>query len=165
MEVYNEKTKTLLSIFIAVVIVFAVLAIPTIATSDVAPDESVVFNITTDNEEYTSGEEIKLNLILENKNQNPIRNIIIDEIKADGFEITDNTADFKLGALGGGETMSATYTFGIVHGDSSILLKILIIVGAVLILGAITAVIVIVVKKKKAKVAVTSLTVVIILPL
>ncbi|MBR3917665.1 MAG: M4 family metallopeptidase [Clostridia bacterium] len=151
-----KKTRTLLSIFWAVVIAIAVFVIPAIANENDTPDESVVFNITTDKKEYKSGEKIELNLLLENKNQFSIKNIIVNEIEADGFEISDNTADFKLGALGSGETMSATYTFGIVRNENSMLFKILMIVGAVLTLGAIVTIVVLIVKKKKAKVAATT---------
>ena len=51
-----KKTRTLLSIFWAVVIAVAVFVIPAIATETDTPNESVVFNITTDKEEINIGQ-------------------------------------------------------------------------------------------------------------
>lgn len=61
-----KKTKTLLSILLAVVVMLAVMAIPAFAATEVNPAEAVEFNIATDKEEYTSGEEIKVSVNLFN---------------------------------------------------------------------------------------------------
>lgn len=150
-----KKTKTLLSILLAVVVMLAVMAIPAFAATDVNPAEAVEFNIATDKEEYTFGEEIKVSVNLENKNQFPIRNIVLKEIVSGGFELDSATSNLTLGTLAAGETMSVTYTLGIVPSDNSIFLTILI-VGAVVVFAVIATIIFVVLKKKKAKAAVTS---------
>lgn len=150
-----KETKTLLSILLAVVVMFAVMVIPAFAATEANPSGAVEFNIVTDKEEYTSGEEIKVSVNLENKNQFPIRNIVLKEIVSGGFELDSATSNLTLGTLVAGETMSATYTLGIVPSDNSIFLTILI-VGAVVVFAVIATIIFVVLKKKKAKAAVTS---------
>jgi len=150
-----KKTKTLLSILLAVVVMLAVMAVPAFAAAEANPAEAVDFNITTDKEEYTSGEEIKVSVNLENKNQFPIRNIVLKEIVSGGFELDSATSNLTLGTLAAGETMSATYKLGIVSSDNSMFLTILI-VGAILVIAVIATIVFVVIKKKKAKAAATS---------
>lgn len=149
-----KKIKTLLPIFLVIVFMLSMLKIPT-AAAEANPAEAVEFYIATDKDEYTSGEEIKVSISLENNNQFPIRNIVLKEIVTDGFELDSATSDLTLGALAAGETMTATYTLGIVSGDNSIFVTILI-VGAVVAIAVIATIIFVVLKKKKTKATVVS---------
>ena len=151
-----KKTKVLLGVLLAFVVLFAVMVIPAMAAVETNPSEMVKFDIATDKEEYTSEEEIKVSVNLENKNKFPIRNIVLKEITAEGFEISNATSNLTLGALAAGETMSATYTLGIEPGNSSVLFTVLVVAAVIAALVVIAIIVFVILKKKKAKASVTS---------
>ena len=150
-----KKTKTLLSILLAVAVMLTVMAIPAFAATEVNPAEAVAFHIATDKEAYTSGEEMKVSINLKNNNPFPIRNIVLKEIVSDGFALTSASADLTLGALAAGETLTATYTLGIAPNNSAMVFTILIVLGVVAILAVIAMLVLIARKKNHAKMAAT----------
>lgn len=151
-----KQTKALLSILLAVAVMFAVMAVPAFAAEEVNPAEAVAFHIAADKEAYTSGEEIKVSVTLKNDNPFPIRNIVLKEIVSDGFALSSASADLTLGALDAGETLTATYTLGIAPNNSAIVFTILIVLGVVALLAVIAALVLLARKKKPTKTAVTA---------
>ena len=104
------KKIKLLSCILVAVLMIGVMAISAFASPSENTEEAVVVTITTDKEEYLTGEEIQARVTIENKNPFPIRNIVVKEIVSGGFALEGGACNHTLSGLDAQKTTSATYT-------------------------------------------------------
>ncbi len=145
--------KTALSILMAIIVCIGIFVSPT-KTYAVSAGE-VAVELDTDKTEYAEGEDILIDVEVENTNDYPVKNVEIINLTSDEYAVI-NTADsqFRVDSLNPGETANIKLTLSTSAEKSNVGMYIIIGIGALLLITLLVLGIVFIIKNKSAKNAV-----------